>query len=135
MAALGTLRRGATMTGIDAVIDRYFAIWNETDPDRRRQLIAETWTEDASYLDPLLRGNGRGGIEAMTAGFHAQFPGARVARTSAIDAHHDRVRFGFAIGPEGGPPLAGGVDVGVVAGDRLRAITGFLDFAPSPAAD
>jgi hypothetical protein len=26
-----------------------------------------------------------------------------------------------------------GVDFGVIAGDRLQAITGFLDFAPKPA--
>lgn len=119
------------MTNSDATIDRYFAIWNETDPQRRRALIAQTWTEDASYRDPLLTGDGLAGIDAMVAGFQAQFPGKQVRRTGPIDAHHDRVRFAFEIGPEGGPPLAGGLDVGVLAGDRLRSLTGFLDFAPA----
>lgn len=113
-----------------ALIDNYIAAWNENDPDRRRALIEQTWTEDARYLDPLMSGDGRDGIDAMIAGVQRQFPGFRFRRTGEIDAHHDAVRFGWELGPEGGPALAGGVDVGVVAGDRLRAITGFLDFAP-----
>jgi hypothetical protein len=40
------------------------------------------------------------------------------------------VRFSRELGPEGGPPLAGSVDFGVIAGGRLTAITGFRDFAP-----
>lgn len=119
------------MTEIDSVIDRYIATWNETDPDRRRELIAQTWTEDASYLDPLLGGEGRDGIDAMIAGVQAQFPGHRFRRTSDVDAHHDRVRFGWELGPEGNPALAGGLDVGVLVDGRLRSITGFLDFAPA----
>jgi hypothetical protein len=30
--------------------DRYMALWNEPDPDRRRQMIAELWTEDGSQI-------------------------------------------------------------------------------------
>ena len=41
-------------------------------------------------------------------------------------------RFSWELGPEDGPPLAGGVDFGALVGDRLEALTGFLDFAPSP---
>ena len=118
------------MTNVDAVIDRYIAIWNETDPNRRRELIAQTWTEDASYLDPLMGGEGRDGVDAMVEGIQVQFPGYRFGRTSAVDTHHDRIRFGWELGPEGGPAVAGGVDVGVLADGRLRSITGFLDFAP-----
>ena len=120
------------MTDVDRVIDRYIAIWNETDPARRRDLIAQTWTEDASYLDPLLSGDGRDGIDAMVRGVQERFPGHRFRRTGAIDAHHDRVRFSWELAAaEGEPPLVAGVDFGVVATDgRLRSITGFLDQAP-----
>ena len=119
------------MTDATALIDRYVAAWNETDPERRRALIAETWTEDAGYLDPLMAGEGHAGIDAMIAGVQDHFPGHRFRRTGAVDAHHDRVRFGWELGPEGGPALAGGLDVGVLDGDRLRSITGFLDVAPA----
>jgi hypothetical protein len=30
--------------------ERYVALWNESDPDRRRRMIAELWTEDGSHI-------------------------------------------------------------------------------------
>jgi hypothetical protein len=34
--------------------DRYVAVWNEPDPDRRRAAVAELWTEDGAHiLQPL----------------------------------------------------------------------------------
>jgi hypothetical protein len=125
------------MTNPTDRIDRYFAMWNETDAGRRRDLIAKTWTEDARYVDPMLEGEGRKGIDAMVAGVHARFPGYKFRRRGAIDLHHDRVRFSWELAPEGGPVFADGVDFGVVAPDgRLQAITGFIDHAPAaPAAE
>jgi hypothetical protein len=122
----------AAMSNFTDLVDRYIAIWNEADNERRRELIARTWTEDSTYLDPLMRGEGRGGIDDMIRGVQAKFPGLLFRRTSDVDAHNDRVRFAWELGPEGGPALAGGVDFGVIAGDRLQTITGFLDFAPKP---
>jgi hypothetical protein len=124
---------GLTVTDVQQVIDQYIATWNETDSARRRALIARTWTEEGSYLDPLMRGEGHDGIDAMIQGVQAQFPGYTFRRTSDIDTHNDRVRFAWELGPADGPALAGGVDFGVLSGDRLQAITGFLDFAPAPA--
>ncbi|MGH2560951.1 MAG: nuclear transport factor 2 family protein [Thermomicrobiales bacterium] len=120
------------MTDVTPVIDRYVAIWNETDAARRRALIAQTWTEDASYIDPLMRGDGPDGIDAMIAGVQQQFPGHWIQRTGEIDAHNDRVRFAWAlVGASGESPVVAGVDFGVVAADgRLQAITGFLDQGP-----
>ena len=124
----------AAMSNFTDLVDRYISIWNETDDERRRDLIARTWTKDSTYLDPMVRGEGRGGIDAMIRGVQAQFPGLLFNRTSEVDAHNDRVRFAWELGPEGGPALAGGVDFGVIVDDRLQTITGFLDFAPKQAA-
>ena len=121
----------ATNTDVAQVVDRYIAIWNETDPAARRELIARTWTEDGRYVDPLMHGEGREGIDAMTAAVQARFPRLRFRRSSDVDAHNDRVRFAWELGPEAGEPLAGGVDFGVFADGRLQSITGFLDFAPA----
>jgi hypothetical protein len=112
------------------VVDQYIAMWNETDPTRRRDLIARTWSEAGRYLDPLMSGTGHDGIDAMVAGVQAQFPGHRFRRASEIDAHHDRVRFAWELGPADGPLLARGVDFGEIVDGRLEAITGFLDAAP-----
>ena len=43
------------MNDITATVDRYIAIWNEGDAERRRVLIAQTWTDDAGYVDPELK--------------------------------------------------------------------------------
>jgi len=111
-----------------ALIDRYIAVWNETDTARRRALIAQTWTPDARYLDPLMAGAGREGIDAMVQAVQEAYPGNRFRRTSEVDLHHDRVRFGWTLGPDGGPALAQGIDFAVIAPEQLLAsVTGFLD--------
>jgi hypothetical protein len=117
------------MTDRTDLIDRYIAIWNETDAARRRDLIARTWTEAATYVDPMLRSQGRAEIDAMVAAVQAKYPGHRFRRTSAVDAHNDRVRFAWELAPEDGPTLVKGVDFAVIGGpgERLAAVIGFFD--------
>jgi hypothetical protein len=117
------------MTDITAVVAGYIATFNETDPTRRRALVADTFAADATYLDPLMSGDGHEGIDAMIAGAQQQFPGHRFELSAGPDAHHDRVRFAWdLVGPGDGTPVAAGVDFATVADDgRLRAVTGFLE--------
>jgi hypothetical protein len=120
------------MSTVTELIDQYFAMWNETDGKRRRDLIAQVWSDNASYVDPTLQGEGHAGIDAMVRGVHQRFPGHRFRRTGEVDAHHDRVRFSWELAPEGGPPVVSGVDFGVIAGGkRLASITGFFDQVPA----
>jgi len=110
------------------LIGRYIAAWNETDPERRRALIARTWTECGSYVDPLAESRGHAGIDAMIEGIRARLPGLRFRLTGAVESHHDRVRLCWELAPEAGTPVAKGTDFGVLADDgRLRCVTGFLD--------
>ena len=78
------------MTAPMELIDNYIAIWNEADAKRRRALIASAWTEDATYVDPVMRGVGHNGIDAMISGAQAQFPGFEFRALGAPDAHGDR---------------------------------------------
>jgi SnoaL-like domain len=111
-----------------STVRTYIAMWNETDPQRRRELVAETVTDDASYLDPIMAGAGVDEISDMIAAAQAQFPGHRFALISGPDVHHDRVRFTWSLGPAAGDPVAIGVDFATVADDgRMRDITGFLE--------
>ena len=115
-------------------IERYFAAWNETDAERRRALIAQTWTESASYLDPLMQGDGHAGIDAMIQAVQERFTGYQFQLTGAVDAHHDRLRFSWKLAPEAGPTIVAGTDFGIVAADgRLESVTGFLDQMPAAA--
>jgi len=124
------------MDNLTELIDRYIAMWNETDAERRRELIARTWTEEACYLDPILQGEGQAGIDTMVRGVHERFPGHRFRRTSDPDAHHDRVRFSWELAPEGGAPVVSGTDFAVVGkGDRLKTVTGFFDHVSAAQSD
>lgn len=122
------------MSSHSDLIDRYIAAWNETDAGRRRALIARTWTEGARYLDPMMNSEGHDGIDAMIAAVQGRFPGHRFSLTGKVDAFQDRVRFTWALSPEGGAALVKGTDFAVVAGGRLQAVTGFLDQVPAGAA-
>ncbi|QEC49045.1 nuclear transport factor 2 family protein [Baekduia soli] len=117
------------MTDITDLVTTYIAVWNEGDADRRRALVAQAFSPDAAYLDPLMEGRGHDGIDAMVAGAQAQFPGHRFVLAGAPDAHHDRVRFAWHLVPEdGGAPAAIGIDFATLDDDgRLRAVTGFLE--------
>jgi SnoaL-like domain len=127
----GVFMNHMTETNITELVDRYLETWNETDATRRRQLITQTWTEKATYLDPLMQGEGYEGIDAMLQGVQAQFPKHVMRRVGEVDAHHDRVRFAWGRGPKDGTALVRGIDVGVVSDDgRLESITGFLDQVP-----
>jgi hypothetical protein len=125
----------AIATNASKVVDAYFAMWNETDPARRRAAIETAWSADARYVDPMFSAEGADGLDALVAGVHQQFPGHRFRLTDPVDAHHDRARWGWELaGPDGGTPVAAGVDFAVLAPDgRLREVTGFFK-APSQVA-
>jgi len=123
------------MSAVTELVDQYFAMWNEPDDKRRRDLIANIWTETATYVDPMLQADGHAGIDAMVNGVHERFPGHRFRRTGEVDMHHDRVRFTWELAPEGGAPVVKGIDFGVVSdGKRLQSVTGFFDQVPAQAA-
>ncbi|HKS90253.1 MAG TPA: nuclear transport factor 2 family protein [Stellaceae bacterium] len=115
------------------LIDRYIAAWNETDGERRRALIARTFTDRASYLDPLMAGDGAAAIDGMIAAVQQRFPGYRFRRKGEVDAHHDRIRFGWELAPEGGLVFVDGTDFATIADGRLDVVTGFLDRQPGAA--
>jgi SnoaL-like domain len=116
---------------LNNLIHRYIDAWNETDAGRRQELVAGVWTDDGTYLDPLMSGAGHGSIATMIGLAQQQFPEHRFELSFGPDAHNDRVRFAWRLyGPEGDAPVAGGTDFGVVAGDgRLSSVTGFVESA------
>jgi hypothetical protein len=117
------------------VVDGYFAMWNETDPARRRAAIEAAWAPQARYVDPMLDADGLDGLDAMAAGVQERFPGHRFRRTGAVDVHHDRARWDWELtAPEGGATVVAGVDFAVLAPDgRLREVTGFFEQPPGAA--
>jgi hypothetical protein len=119
------------VSDLNEVIDAYLAMWNETDPETRSKVIEQAWTSDCRYVDPLLEAGGYSALSEMVDGVQAHYQGHRFRRVSAIDTHHDQVRFGWElVGPDGALTVAG-IDVGELAADgRLCRITGFFGEIP-----
>ena len=115
------------MTNFDATIDTYLSAWNEEDVTRRAKLIDQAWTDDGQLVDPPMAGTGPAEISAIADALHGQFPQHSFRRSTAIDAHHQYLRFGWElVGPDGAVALAG-LDVAELAADgRLRRVTGFF---------
>lgn len=114
------------------LVDRYITMWNETDPDQRRDLIGRLWTEDCAHLDPVAKVSGRDGIDCLVRGVQERYPGHRFRRTSTVDSHNGHVRFSWELRPEAGRAVVSGTDFGAVAEDgRLRSITAFFDAVPA----
>ena len=123
-----------TRTDNAALVQRYLAAWNATDPAARREAIAAAFTPDARYVDPMADVRGHDGVDALIAGAQEQFAGLTFSPGEVLDAHHDVVRFTWHLGPAGSEdaePVVIGFDVAEVAHDgRLERVHGFLDRVP-----
>lgn len=115
------------------IADRYIAVWNESDPERRRALLRESWNADATYVDPLMQGAGLNQIENLIGAVHERFPGFRFTLEGKPDGYADKVRFSWALGPESQPDMIKGTDFVRVEGGRLLSVVGFIDKAPAGA--
>ncbi len=120
---------------IDAasITTRYIALWNETDPDHRKALMADLWAEAGTYRDPLMQGDGHDQINALIAGAQGQFPGFRFSLVGQPDGYGDQVRFSWQLGPEGSDGPIKGTDFATLENGRLKSVVGFLDQVPAAA--
>lgn len=118
------------MTDASNTAERYIAIWNEEDADRRRALIAESWAENATYIDPLMRGEGHEQINALVEAVQTRFPGFRFNLIGAADGYGGNLRFSWGLGPNGSEAIIKGTDFALLEGGRLKAVHGFLDLVP-----
>ncbi|MET0132948.1 MAG: nuclear transport factor 2 family protein [Kibdelosporangium sp.] len=107
----------------------YIDSWNETDPAKRRLLVDEVYTSDATYTDPLGAVAGTEAIDQLLGAVQQQFTGLRFT-LGRVDGHHDIARFTWDLGVPGEEPVVVGFDVIVVAGNRIRHVHGFLDKVP-----
>ena len=117
------------MSDAIAIANRYIALWNETNDDKRQALIANAWTPDATYIDPLMKGEGHAGISQMIGAVHQRFPAHRFTLRGKPEGHNDRVRFSWTLATgDAKTVVANGTDFALVTGDgKLKAVTGFLD--------
>jgi SnoaL-like protein len=120
------------MSDFDTMVDRYLAVWNETDPAARRKRIDDLFAADIRYIDPLAAVTGREALDTLIGAVQQQFPGLTFSPAGTVDAHHDQARFTWNLGAVPGEPLAIGFDVAELDADgRIRQVLGFLDKVPT----
>jgi hypothetical protein len=117
-----------TPAALTALIDGYCAAWGEAEPARRSAMLAQVMADDATYTDPTARVAGVAALVAHIGTVLAAMPGAKISRTSEVDAHHDVARFAWQMTLADGTALPEGVDFVDLAPDgaRIRGITGFF---------
>ena len=121
------------MTDATTIARRYIALWNERMPSRRREMLSEDWTADATYVDPLMNGAGHDSVDALIAGVQQRFPDFTFKLIGEANGYGDNFRFSWGLGPDGVDSPIKGTDFAVLKEGRIRSITGFLDQVPQGA--
>jgi len=121
------------MTDAATIAETYIALWNETDKEIRSGLLRKYWTEDATYVDPIMSGAGHAQVNALIAGVQERFPGFSFSLIGEPDGYDGHVRFSWGLGPAGADAPIKGSDVVRIEDGRLKAVIGFLDEVPAAA--
>ncbi|GGH25571.1 SnoaL-like domain-containing protein [Cribrihabitans marinus] len=114
------------MATLQETVDTYGAAWRETDPAKRLELLETVWADDAVYVDPMARVEGRAALVAHIGEVLAS-TGGRVEITSRPNAHHDVAHFTWhMVGPDGAI-LVRGHDMATLDTDgRIARLAGFF---------
>lgn len=114
----------ATVT--DLLAANLHGVFGERDPDRRRATAAATYTEDVQFTDPEETVVGVEALEGKAAALLAGAPGFVFTEAGPAYLLGDRAALAWTFGPEGGDPVARGVDVITVRDQRISAVQTFL---------
>ena len=125
-------------TDVRDLTDRYVAVWNEPDAERRRTAIRELWSADAvhvlqppeeilrtaeglGFARPVLEARGHHALEFRVTRAYEEFvaPGTFVFRSRGnADRLHDVVKFNWEMAPRDGGEAAGvGLEILVLGPD------------------
>ena len=119
------------MQDAQTVVTRYLETFNETDADRRRELLEALYAPDCTYTDPHVDLQGPEQIDGFIEQTRERFPGVTFALGGPIDAHHNQARFQWHAGPADAPDVYVGFDVIVAEDGRIRNVYGFMDAGPA----
>jgi len=102
----------------------YIEAYGESDPDRTRELLFESFGENGTYYSPSVALN-RDEVLEMASDAHTQ---GRMTITSDIRVHHQFVTFDWLIEDLDGEPVMSGVDFCVLGDDgRLETVVVFMN--------
>ena len=102
-------------------------VFNEPDPQRRAAVIAEVFTADVVFVDAEQTATGREELAATVTGLLAQGPGLVFTPAGSFRGVGDLGMRAWRLGPPGGEPVLGGLDVAQVVDDRIARLWTVLD--------
>jgi hypothetical protein len=116
--------------------DHYFAMWNETDPGQIRSHLEKAVMPDFEFCDPINFHVGYDALEANVRALRAEHPDARLAPSTQIDQHHNRLRYSWEF-RKGKRLVLVGLDIVTMADNGLiQRIDGFFGpLRPRPSTD
>ena len=97
------------MSDLEALVDRYLALWQDPDPQARRAAIAEVFSEDIAHFTETREVHGLEEMaDRVTDSYRAWVePGKYVFRSAKnATGHHGAVRFNWEMVPIGGGDVA-----------------------------
>lgn len=131
-AAVGAEVTPDMAQGVAAAANRVYAAWAARDTDHRAEILAEVCTEHVAYANPLKSSVGVPALAKLITELIAAYPGLLPARTSGVDAHHNAVRYEWALRDRAGQAVLGGIEVIRFTPDlRLASIVSFFGRPPS----
>ncbi|MBV9568785.1 MAG: hypothetical protein JO172_11660 [Hyphomicrobiales bacterium] len=116
------------MSGPDELIDRYCAVWGETDARGRADKLDTVWAHGATYTDPTVHAAGAEELLAHIAGVQKRRPNSKVVRTTGVDVHHAIGLFSWQAVDACGAMLRQGIDIVFFSADgaKIDRVIGFF---------
>jgi hypothetical protein len=117
----------ATPTAVELLERMVQGVFNEPDPQRRTEVIAEVFTADVVFVDAEQTVTGREELAATVTRLLAQGPGLVFTPTGSARGVGDLGMRSWRLGPPGGEPVLGGLDVAQVVDGRIARLWTVLD--------
>lgn len=115
---------------VTTAVQEYLSAWGETNQEARRTILANCFSEDGSYKDPLVQANSRRSLDHLIAHTHNLFPGAKLVLNGEVQHHEHGTLFHWDMVGEGGALMLQGVDFAEIAGDgKVHRVVGFFPTA------
>jgi hypothetical protein len=105
-------------------------VFGERDAKKRREAIAELWTEDCVFIDHSGKTSGRDELDRAVAILHQRLPGYVFSELRPVDVLHESGRLAWSYGRPGQEPIKG-LDVALVQDGRISLMLTFLDEMPA----
>ena len=102
-------------------------VFSEPDSEKRHKALAELWAEDAIFIDPDMRHEGREAITRVADSVVKRFPNWVYTELGEIVAYHGIGKLDWGYGPAGGEPIIFGSDVLVMKDDKIAALYAFIN--------